>query len=61
MLQMKSPDFFEKFNVLRNELKNTGAVVDIAQSSSPLTGIWSSSKGFEWQGKDPNLDARFST
>lgn len=61
MLQMKSPDFFEKFEVLRTELKNTGMVVDVAQSSSPLTGIWSSSKGFEWQGKDPGLDARFST
>jgi putative ABC transport system permease protein len=61
MMQMKSPDFYGKFDVLRNEWKNTGAVVEMAESSSPVTGLWSSNGGFEWQGKDPNLDAEFAT
>ena len=33
----------------------------MTESSSPLTGIWSNNGGFNWQGKDPNLDAEFST
>jgi ABC-type antimicrobial peptide transport system permease subunit len=61
MIQMKSPDFYGKFDVLRNELKNTGAVEEMAQSSSPLTGVWSNSGGFDWEGKDPDLQTDFAT
>ena len=61
MINMKSPDFYRKFDVLKTELKNAGAVTEMAESSSPLTGVWSNSGGFNWQGKDPNLDADFAT
>ncbi len=33
----------------------------MAESSSPLTGIWSYNGGFTWKGKDPGLEAGFST
>ena len=61
MIQMKSPDFYGKFDVLRTELKNAGAIVELAESSSPLTAVWSNNGGLTWQGKDPNLDADFAT
>jgi putative ABC transport system permease protein len=61
MVQMKSPDFYGKFNVLRTELKNTGAIEELAEASSPLTNVWSSNGGFNWEGKDPALDADFAT
>jgi len=61
MIQMRSPDFYGKYDLLRNELKSKGAVYEMAESSSPLTGIWSNNGGFNWEGKDPNLDAEFST
>ncbi|WP_338868586.1 ABC transporter permease [Spirosoma sp. SC4-14] len=61
MIQMKSPDFYGKFDILRTELKNSGAIVEMAESSSPLTQIWSNSGGFTWPGKDPDLDADFAT
>lgn len=60
MIQKKSPDFYGKFDVLRNELKNTGVVEEMAESSSPLTGVWSNSGGFDWEGKDPDLQTDFA-
>ena len=59
MINMKTPEFYGKFDLIRNELKSSGAIVELAQSSTPLTEVWSNSSGFNWEGKDPNLDAGF--
>jgi putative ABC transport system permease protein len=61
MIRKSLPDFYGKHEVLRTELKNTGAVVEMAGSSSPLTDIWSTGGGFDWRGKDPDLIAEFAT
>jgi putative ABC transport system permease protein len=61
MVQMTSPDFHGKYDVLRTELKNTGVVTEMAESSSPLTDIWNSNGGFDWEGKDPAFIAEFAT
>jgi ABC-type antimicrobial peptide transport system permease subunit len=61
MIEMKSPDFYGKFELLRTALKSNGAIEELAESSSPLTGLWSNNGGFNWEGKDPNLDADFGT
>jgi len=61
MLQQSSTQFNGKFEVLRNELKRTGAVQEVAESSSPLTQVWSNNGGFDWEGKDPSLQADFAT
>ncbi|HTF29701.1 MAG TPA: ABC transporter permease [Flavitalea sp.] len=49
------------YSAFRNELLKTGVVTDIAKSSSPTTGIWSSADNLEWQGKDPNRQEMFGT
>src|SRR5690606_21345131 len=46
-----SPDFYGKTDVMRNEFINSGAVVNMATSSSPLTDVWSNSGDFTWEGK----------
>ncbi len=61
MIEMSSPDFYGKYDVLRSELKQKGAIVEMAESSSPLTAVWSNSGGFHWEGKDPNLNTDFAT
>jgi ABC-type antimicrobial peptide transport system permease subunit len=61
MFQLKSPDFKGKFEALRNELKQAGVVTEVAESSSPLTGVWSNNGGFNWDGKDPALQTDFAT
>jgi hypothetical protein len=49
----------EHFQVIRNELKNSGAIEEITGCQSPLTGVWNSNGGFDWEGKDPNLAVDF--
>lgn len=56
MVEMKTPEFDGKFDVLRTGLKASGAIQELAESSSPLTAVWSNNDGFTWPGMDPNLD-----
>jgi putative ABC transport system permease protein len=61
MIQMTSPDFYGKYDVLQAELKNAGAIEEMAESSSPLTGVWSNNGGFDWEGRDPSIQPEFAT
>ena len=47
------------FDAIRTELKNTGAITEMAASYSPLTSVWNTNGGFEWEGKDPGLAVDF--
>ncbi len=49
----------DHLDAVKNELLNSGAIVSIAESESPTTGILNSSSGFSWNGKDPNLSTDF--
>ncbi|MEN1784325.1 MAG: ABC transporter permease [Bacteroidota bacterium] len=44
-------DFEDKTDLMRSEFKKSGAVVEMATSSSPTTRIWSNRSGFTWEGK----------
>lgn len=55
-IQVNSPNYNGKYNVLRDELKKTGLVAEIAESGSPLTGVNSMDKGFSWPGKNATAD-----
>jgi len=61
MVQIKSPDLKDKLAVLNAELKNAGVAVEMASSSSPLTGVWSNNSGLEWKGKQPDKVSGFGT
>jgi ABC-type antimicrobial peptide transport system permease subunit len=49
----------QHFDAIRNELKNAGAIEEMTASNSPLTGVWNTNGGFDWEGKDPNLAIDF--
>ncbi|MEO5683889.1 MAG: FtsX-like permease family protein [Chitinophagaceae bacterium] len=49
----------DHFAALRADLINTGTVNAIAESESPPTGIWNTTSGFSWPGKDANLSTDF--
>ncbi|HET6766261.1 MAG TPA: ABC transporter permease, partial [Chitinophagaceae bacterium] len=49
----------DHYEAIRTELKNSGAVEEMAASNSPLTQIWNTNGGFEWEGKDPNMAVDF--
>jgi putative ABC transport system permease protein len=61
MIRMKTPDFYGKFDLLKTELENSGAVKEFAESSSPITEAWSDNDGFTWEGKDPSINGDFIT
>lgn len=61
MIEMKSGDFYGKYNLLRIELLNTGAVADLSQSMGKVTEVASGNNGFEWKDKDPNKKESFGT
>ena len=39
------------FDALRNDLKNTGAVEEIAESGMPVTDVYNTNGGMSWRGK----------
>lgn len=49
----------EHYEVVRRELKDAGAIEEMAASNSPLTGVWNTNGGFNWEGKDPSLAVDF--
>lgn len=50
-LNSRSPEFKGKYDVLRNELKKTGMVEEMAESDYPVTSTLGWNGGFEWKGK----------
>ena len=60
-MEMKSDDFYGKYDVLRSELKKTGVVTEMSESMGQVTSLASNNGGFEWKGMDPNLKQDFGT
>ncbi|MFD0750978.1 ABC transporter permease [Mucilaginibacter calamicampi] len=55
------PEIKEHYEAVRSELKKLGAIEEMAASQSPLTQVWNSAGGYDWEGKDPNLSVDFPT
>ncbi|HSZ32470.1 MAG TPA: ABC transporter permease [Puia sp.] len=60
-MNMKSDDFYGKYDLLRTELKKTGAVTEMSESMGKVTEIGSNNGGFAWKGMDPKLPQNFGT
>ncbi len=60
-MHMKSDDFYGKYDLLRNELKKTGAVTEMSEMMGTVTQIGSNNGGFEWKGTDPKMEQNFGT
>jgi putative ABC transport system permease protein len=58
-LNMISDELPKHFDAVRGELKDAGAIEDMATAGGPVTNVWNTSGGFTWAGKDPNLAAEF--
>ncbi len=61
MMEKTTEDYEGKYNIIRNDLISSGVVVDMAESSSPLTDVWSTNTGFEWEGKSPDFITNIAT
>jgi putative ABC transport system permease protein len=60
-IAMNTPELFGRYNVLRDELLNSKAAVEMSTSSTPATDLNSQNDGFEWEGKDPDFRENFGT
>ncbi len=58
-MNLATPDIHNHFETVRNELKGTGAIAEMTESTSPTTEVWNTNGGFNWNGKDPNLAVDF--
>jgi hypothetical protein len=58
-IPVNTPEVSAQQAVLRDALQKTGAITDMAASSSPATAIWLNLAGFDWQGKVPGAQAEF--
>jgi putative ABC transport system permease protein len=56
---MATPEIHKHFEAVRQELKSSDAVYEMAESGSPTTQTWNSNGGFDWKGKDPRLAVDF--
>ena len=56
---MSTLDIHNHFEAVRNELKNSVAIVEMTESGSPTTSVWNTNGGFNWKGKDPALAVDF--
>lgn len=51
---MNTPDLRDHYQALRQDLLQTGAALNMAESSSPTSEVWGSDASFSWPGKDPD-------
>jgi putative ABC transport system permease protein len=58
-VRMNTDDLSKHFDAIRDELKQSGAVTDITQTTSTTTGSPWQQSGFNWAGRDPNITPLF--
>ncbi|HEK21572.1 MAG TPA: ABC transporter permease [Bacteroidetes bacterium] len=58
---MRTDAIHKSFAAVRYDLLQTGAVIDAAESGSPLTAVWSNNSGMQWRGKAPGQQDDFGT
>jgi ABC-type antimicrobial peptide transport system permease subunit len=56
---MITPDLYRNYQVIRNELLQSGAVTDVASSSGPVTEVWSNNSGIMWEGMPDGMETNF--
>lgn len=61
MIDMPTLDINNHFEPFRNELLETGAIVEVTKTTTPLTEKRQNETGFTWRGKDMNRDRPFVT
>ena len=61
MMPKSTSEIYKKVTILHEELKKLGAVITTAQGNYPLTNNYGQNQGFEWPGKDINLDLTLNT
>lgn len=51
----------QSYDAFKNDLLNTGLVENVAKSESRITSTGVTNSGYDWKGKDPNMQDEFTT
>jgi ABC-type antimicrobial peptide transport system permease subunit len=54
-IPIKTDEVKKNYNVLRTDLLKTGVFSEVSASETPVTNMWYADWGFDWKGKDPNV------
>jgi putative ABC transport system permease protein len=54
-------EIHKHIDAVRDQLLKTGVVTAVAESNGPTVGLWGSTSGLSWPGKDPNLSTDVGT
>jgi ABC-type antimicrobial peptide transport system permease subunit len=49
------PELRDHFDAMRSDLLQSGAITEMAESTSPPTAVWNTFGNFNWKGKDPDM------
>lgn len=60
MIGVNTPDYEDKYDLFREELKKQRAITEMTVSSSPLTAVWNGQDGFHWEGKAIDFNSDFA-
>ncbi|GAA3514306.1 ABC transporter permease [Aquimarina addita] len=55
-----SQDFLGKYEMIRMQFLNSGAITEMSWSSSPSTEVWFYASGYEWDGKSKGFNESFA-
>ena len=55
MMDMHTNSIYDHFSAFRNDLLNTGAVIEVAESVSPVTASWPQNGGLTWTDHNINM------
>jgi putative ABC transport system permease protein len=58
-VETQTANIHNHFMAVKSDLMQTGAVVAMSESDSPVTRVGSYYSDFTWEGKDPNLQTNF--
>lgn len=59
MFYPPNSDFHDHFEAISKEMADAGAISAMTETSSPVTGVWGTTSGFEWPGENPNAATDF--
>ncbi len=60
-LRPRSPEYWGKYHSLRDELKKTGVVYEVAEANYSVTNTLGWNPFFDWKGRDPDFNPSFNT
>ena len=61
LLTLSAEGLQDHFEAFRNELLQTGKIENVARSETHLTNTFITNSGFNWRGKDPDMQEEFVT